>query len=155
MAKGMYESVAGKWNTIFPVSSYIIIVIVGIAEYFFIARNTNLLISFIGGLVFLLGVFLRDFSIKTLGDSWSIHVKADHVKALVIKGPYRYLNHPYYIGSLITIFGFLLIPNSYHTVLLVLFLQAPLYIFRMRLEEIELKKRFGTQFLSYKRRQRF
>ncbi|MCX5692561.1 MAG: isoprenylcysteine carboxylmethyltransferase family protein [Candidatus Omnitrophica bacterium] len=123
----------------------------GIGEYFIAGRQIRFIVSFSGVAVFIIGVSLRNLSIRTLGTSWSIHVCADNVERIVKKGPYRYIRHPYYLGSLLSLLGILLISNSYYAIMLIVLVQLPLYLMRMRLEEECLLEKFGKEYIVYKK----
>jgi len=151
LAKGKLERIGKERVTFIPLVSYIMIIAGGIGEYFIAGRQIRFIVSFSGVAVFIIGVSLRNLSIRTLGTSWSIHVCADNVERIVKKGPYRYIRHPYYLGSLFILLGLLLASNSYYSILLIFLLQVPLYLIRIALEEKELVRKFGEEYVIYKR----
>jgi protein-S-isoprenylcysteine O-methyltransferase Ste14 len=151
LSKEKPERIDKEWAMFIPLVTYIMIISAGVVEYFISGRQMNFTVSLLGLVVFIIGRTLRNLSISTLGRSWSIHVKSDNVECVIKKGPYRYTRHPYYLGSLVVLSGVLLIANSYYSFLLVIFIQAPLYFIRMRIEEKELSKKFGTEYSVYKK----
>jgi len=71
---------------------------------------------------------------------------------LVKTGPYKYVRNPMLTGIFIQLFGFGIILNSLS--LIIIF--TPLFIIvnvweLKRIEEPELKKRFGKEYLDYKK----
>jgi protein-S-isoprenylcysteine O-methyltransferase Ste14 len=107
--------------------------------------------------IFLLLAFLflgfRYYSIYTLGKYFTfvVTIKKDH--KLIDYGPYRYLMHPSYTGSLFGNFFYYLYFG--YDVLFVLLLQIISYYMlilkRIPLEEEILLKNFGNNFLEYKK----
>lgn len=63
--------------------------------------------TWVGAGAFVVGAFLRYWSMAVLGDRWSTRVYVvDH--PLVARGPYRLLRHPIYLGVSLEIAGFAL-----------------------------------------------
>lgn len=151
MSKGRLEKIDRDWATLMPLSAYVMIMASGISEYFIITRQVNFIASFTGSILFMAGRSLRNHSIQALGNYWSIHVKADSVGQIVHAGPYKYISHPYYISSLVSLAGVLLISNSYYSILLIFLFQLPLYIMRIYMEERELAGKFGKEYILYKK----
>jgi protein-S-isoprenylcysteine O-methyltransferase Ste14 len=151
IGRGKAERIMESCHTFVPLASYVAIAVFGVIEYFIIKRKIDLTVSFLGSLVFVIGITLRNFAIRTLGNSWSIHVWADGTKEIVRRGPYRYFRHPYYLGSLLSLSGILSIANSYCAIILIVLVQLPLYLMRMRLEEECLLEKFGEEYIVYKK----
>jgi protein-S-isoprenylcysteine O-methyltransferase Ste14 len=70
---------------------------------------------------------------------------------LIVSGPYAYARNPMHTGLFILMFGFAI----YYGSLLALFIFIPVYIFSdilmlIKIEEPELEKRLGTEYIKYK-----
>jgi len=102
------------------------------------------------GLMFLvLGYAIRATAILTLGKYFTgvVVIKNDH--QLIRTGPYRYLRHPAYTGTLLAHLGLGLAFANWFSLLFstVPFLLAAMY--RMRVEERALAETFGAEYSTY------
>lgn len=144
--------IINKWTLKILVTIHIVIIIAIIAEYFIIKRQINLSISIIGFILYIVALIGRNWSINTLGKYHSPYVKIIDKHLLIRKGPYKYLRHPYYLSVIFEFIGFPLVPNSYYSLCLSLFLYIPaLYILRIYPEEKAMIRKFGEEYLLYKR----
>jgi protein-S-isoprenylcysteine O-methyltransferase len=104
---------------------------------------------FIGGLVLMLaGLALRWYSIRVLGASFTTEVAAQSGQVVVESGPYRWIRHPSYTGSLLTVLGVLLNVAS----LAALIVAIAGYAYRIRVEERTLATALGRAYRDYMRR---
>ena len=112
----------------------------------------NILVSYIGILIFLLGGIITLVSRVQLGKhgSGSLVIEEDH--KLVNTGIYHYLRHPMYLGGLLGVLGMALGIRS----LIMLFVSGVFYfvIFRHRILEEErlLITEFGESYNAYMKR---
>ena len=139
-----------KWTFIALSSSYILIVLSSVAEYFLIIKTVNVFVAISGFIVFLAGVFLRRMSGENLGRNWSLHVEIKENHELITVGIYKYLKHPYYLGVMLELAGVCMISNSFYSLLLVFFVQLPLLAIRIFLEEKTLTSCFGDKYERYR-----
>jgi protein-S-isoprenylcysteine O-methyltransferase Ste14 len=72
---------------------------------------------------------------------------ADH---LVIRGVYKYLRHPIYIGIIFTILGLTVASGSVFGLIFLFVIVIPLNILRAYFEEKALLKKFGKEYEVYK-----
>ncbi len=96
-----------------------------------------------GVAVFLAGVGLRLWSMRTLSRAFSYDVKVVEGQELVHRGPYRVLRHPAYTGLLLWSAGFALWNPSLPGLAALLVLTAQEIAFRVRIEEKLLEEHFG------------
>jgi protein-S-isoprenylcysteine O-methyltransferase Ste14 len=107
---------------------------------------------FYAGIVLLVaGVTLRLWSILTLGDLHTLHVTTRSGQRVVEDGPYRWIRHPSYSGSLLTALGILVCATNWLS--LVCFVPVIIgYVYRIRIEESALVIDLGTPYSDYVKR---
>ena len=111
-------------------------------------------VVFITGLALMVGgMGLRWYSIWNLGSSFTCDVATRPGQQVVETGPYRWIRHPSYAGSLCTILGVLLCCDNYVS-LAALALAATAYAYRIRVEERVLLTDLGPAYREYMRRTR-
>lgn len=120
-------------------------------EYFLSKKHLNYTVSFIGLGIYLFAVWLRYWSIYSLGKFWSIHIEIRNDQSLVKNGPYRFMRHPSYLALFLKVPSVPLILNSYLTCILVILAYFPLIFIRMYYEEIELFKKFKKPYAEYRK----
>lgn len=143
-------TLSDRWSYYVMAISYIILLIGTVVEYFVVKRDINFILSSLGVLMYISGHLLRNWSIRTLGECWSLHIEIKENHKLLKEGPYKYLRHPNYLATLFKGIGFTLIPNSFYTFLYALVIFIPIRLIRIYLEEKELIKKFGNEYLRYK-----
>jgi len=144
----------GDWTLMLTSLIYFFTCLLIIIEFFYIDRERNLFILSLGILVFLLSAFIRYWAVKTLGNQWAIHAvgesKIQSEKHILIKnGPYKYIRHPIYLGTILELTGIALISNTYFVLFFILFIDIPLYIIRAVHEEKTSMLRFGNDYMDY------
>jgi protein-S-isoprenylcysteine O-methyltransferase Ste14 len=104
------------------------------------------------GLVLLVaGVGLRAYATRTLGRSFTLEVMTRPEQVVIDSGPYRWIRHPAYAGSLLTVLGILICSTNW----LSLACLAPVlvgYGYRIAIEERALALDMGQPYRSYMRR---
>ena len=106
-------------------------------------------VSFLGVAIMLLGIVLRQWAIWVLGGFFSTEVKIIRNQRIVKEGPYKILRHPSYTGLLMIILGFGLAAGTWLGTAVALLLFGSATGYRIRIEEIALKKEFGEEYLDY------
>jgi protein-S-isoprenylcysteine O-methyltransferase Ste14 len=71
------------------------------------------------------------------------------VERLATDGPYRFVRHPAYLGMTIALLGATIAMRSWPAILVLFFLFLPSEIYRAKLEEQALARKFGPQWESY------
>ena len=109
----------------------------------------------IGILGYLVALSLRVWGVKSLGDQWSIHIignaKLPIAQRLITSGVYKYMRHPVYLGIILEQIAIPLIPNLYYTFFIALAFTVPFQLLKIRIEETEMTKRFGSNYVAYKK----
>ena len=101
---------------------------------------------------FVLGLALRWYSIAYLGRYFTVNVAvaADH--RVMDSGPYRYIRHPSYTGSLTAFFGLALCFGNIVSIALLVVPITGVFLHRMRIEEAALQSGLGQAYTQYMRR---
>ena len=107
----------------------------------------------IGLPIIIAGVLLSGYCIYYFIRSKGTPVPLNPSPKLVDKGPYAYIRNPMLTGAFTQIFGFGILCNS----LSLAFIITPLFIFLnfielKKIEEPELEKRLGEEYIEYKKR---
>jgi protein-S-isoprenylcysteine O-methyltransferase len=107
---------------------------------------------FLGVAIFAVGIVWRGFSIIYLGRFFTPNVSIATDHRLIDTGPYRFIRHPTYTGSLLIVFGFGLAFANAASFALIFFPSAAVFLWRMHIEERALTDAFGEQYRLYSRR---
>lgn len=101
-----------------------------------------------GAAAMVAGVALRGWAIATLGRQFTVRISTEPAHSLVTEGPYRWLRHPGYLGSLITVLGALVAFDSWPGLAL-LALPGAASAWRIAVEEAALRRHFGSAYDLY------
>jgi protein-S-isoprenylcysteine O-methyltransferase Ste14 len=104
-----------------------------------------------GCMLALTGAILVLRSRAELGSAWSLLPRADRDAGLITTGPYRFVRHPIYLGLTVLATGNALGFGSYLAFLIVLTGIVPTFVWRARVEELQLSHTFGERFALYRR----
>ncbi|MBP2132707.1 protein-S-isoprenylcysteine O-methyltransferase Ste14 [Methanomicrobium sp. W14] len=119
----------------------------------FIHDNYNISLTaifyWIGILLMAGGIALRCFSIWMLKESFTLSVMTKTNQSLVRNGPYQYIRHPAYAGSILTLLGFAFVLRTLLAPFAVLAICICTYGYRIFIEEKSLLKHFGKQYQDY------
>lgn len=104
---------------------------------------------FTGLALFLLGLIIRWVAIIHLGRFFTVNVAiaADH--RLITTGPYRYLRHPSYTGSLLIFLGLGLCTLNFYALAIIVVPILLAFLWRIRIEETALEATFGERYKTY------
>lgn len=106
---------------------------------------------FVAGLVLMgSGLTLRWWAVAALGSNFSVEVGIQPEQELIAVGPYRWVRHPSYTGSLLTIIGVGICCANWIAVA-ALALPFVGYGYRIHVEEQALLLRFGEAYRGYMR----
>ena len=98
------------------------------------------------------GLLLWMLSMAHLGDSLKVlpNQSDSQRDVLVMKGVYKYLRHPLYVGITLTLFGLFLACGSTLGMIYLFVIVVPLNLFRANLEEKALSEQFGESYRAYR-----
>jgi len=99
-----------------------------------------------------LGLALRVWSMTTLGAFYTRALMVSEGQTVVQDGPYRWIRHPGYLGSVLVWIGLPLSLANWIAAMAVVLLMGVAYGRRIRTEEAMLLREFGADYLQYKRR---
>lgn len=95
------------------------------------------------------GIILRQWSISILGGFFSVMVSVQEGQTILRRGPYRFIRHPSYTGTLLTLTGIGLAVQSWGALLTLLVMFGIVYSYRIRVEEKALVEQFGNEYVAY------
>eukprot|EP01024_Parvocaulis_polyphysoides_P039830 TRINITY_DN3604_c0_g2_i1.p1 TRINITY_DN3604_c0_g2~~TRINITY_DN3604_c0_g2_i1.p1 ORF type:complete len:208 (-),score=14.84 TRINITY_DN3604_c0_g2_i1:210-833(-) len=97
------------------------------------------------------GVFLRMWSMRTLGPlfTFQIGIRKDHT--LIKTGPYKFVRHPSYVGLFLAQYALVIFDGLRNPKLLIIFvpLSAIKFCLRIWSEEKMMKEEFGKEWTQY------
>lgn len=108
----------------------------------------------VAAVVFAGGIALRWWAILTLGRWFTVDVAIHAEQRVVTHGPYRYVRHPSYTGSLVAFLGVALLMHSVPAILVALAPIAGAMAWRIHVEEGALRAAFGDAYRDYAARTR-
>jgi len=103
----------------------------------------------IGLSLFLLGLIIRWIAIIHLGRFFTVNVAIADDHQLITTGPYRYVRHPSYTGTLLIFLGFGLCMLNIFSLAAVFLPITAAFLWRMHVEEVVLKQAFGDGYKTY------
>lgn len=107
----------------------------------------------VAGLVVMgIGIAVRSFAIAQLGrlHSPNVAVQADH--RVVDTGLYKHVRHPSYLGAIVAFLGCAIALGNWISIVVVMVLTVPAYLFRIREEEAALADSLGAPYRAYQAR---
>jgi len=127
-----------------------------ITGYFDFAQlNFNIYWRFMAGLLIVfLGISLLFWAHFHLGKNWSpiIEKKFSKSRKLIISGPYKYIRHPIYTASFITLLGLFILSSNWILAGIPLIILILFYMSKIPREEKELIRNFGKKYINYKKK---
>jgi protein-S-isoprenylcysteine O-methyltransferase Ste14 len=105
--------------------------------------------NWVGLLLLIAGSTFRLWAIQQAGAAFIPHVKVEAKHRLVTVGPYAYVRHPSYLGTLGSYLGIAVLFGSTIGALALVLLVIPAMIFRILKEEQLLSQRFGEAWKKY------
>jgi len=109
-------------------------------------------VSYLGIVLMVLGILLRQWSIAVLGRFFSPIVATQKGQKVVDDGPYRLVRHPSYTGLLLILVGLGVAWQSWGAVLLLVVISGLALYYRMYAEERVLISELGDEYIKYSKR---
>ena len=106
----------------------------------------------LGLVLFIVGLIIRWIAIVHLGRFFTVNVAIAEDHQLITTGPYRYVRHPSYTGTLMIFLGFGLCMLNIFSLAAVFIPITAAFIWRMHVEESALRQAFGSAYESYANR---
>jgi protein-S-isoprenylcysteine O-methyltransferase len=103
----------------------------------------------IGLILMVFGLVVRWIAIIHLGRFFTVNVSIAKDHQLITTGPYRYVRHPSYSGTLLMFLGFGLCMLNIFSLTAVVLPILIAFLWRMHVEEEALKAAFGDRYQSY------
>ena len=125
-------------STMFIVIAYIVCGAALIASSFLDRFNVAVLpawIAWLGIVIALAGFGLRIWSMSMLGKFYTRTLKVTENQSIVRAGPYRFIRHPGYLGSILIWSGVAASTTNWIVLLTVLVVMFGVYIYRIQSEE--------------------
>ena len=107
-------------------------------------------IAWVGVCIGALGVLIRLWSVLTLRDRYTRTLLVGTSHSFERGGPYRFVRHPGYVGSLLTLNGIALASGDLLTLIVSVAATAVAYTYRIRVEDAMLLSRFGAAYQQYR-----
>lgn len=112
------------------------------------------LLAWSGQSLMLAGMLLRYWSVRVLARFFTIDVAVQEGHELIRRGPYRWVRHPSYTGSLATFLGFGLALGNLWSLLVLMTPVVIAFLRRIRVEERVLAEAFPAEYPEYARQTR-
>ncbi len=141
---------AEKWSLPLLFVIHCLVLSAVIIEFNIANRPLQPWVSGLGLILFFAALVLRLWSLRTLGEYWSLHVEIRPDQRLITTGPYRLMRHPAYAAIILEFIGIPLVGNCYLSLLAVVLLYFPVLALRIVIEEKALVKKFGPAYIGYK-----
>lgn len=113
------------------------------------------LITFsIGLLIMCSGVFLRWWSVKTLGRHVTCTIVTSPDQPVITTGPYRFVRHPSYLGLILALTGIGIMQENWLSIAALVLVPLTGIIYRIHVEENALSTALGDAYTSYASRRK-
>ena len=106
-------------------------------------------VYYVGLFAYTNGLLLRWFSVFYLGRFYSFEVVIADDHQVIQTGPYRYLRHPAYSGSLLSFFGLGICSGNFLSLLLLTLPIGWALLHRIKIEEAALSDALGKNYVDY------
>jgi protein-S-isoprenylcysteine O-methyltransferase Ste14 len=106
---------------------------------------------FIGLTLMVLGIILRQYAIRVLGRYFTREVATRADQTVVQNGPYKFVRHPAYSGTLLTMLGIGLAMTNWASLVAILVCSFPGFFYRVMVEERALRTSLGQPYVEYMR----
>lgn len=94
----------------------------------------------------------RSWSIYTLGRFFKLTVVIQDDHRVIDSGPYKFVRHPSYIGSIVAMTGLGLAEGDWVSVAIMFLGTLTAFVLRIRIEERTLAAELGEEYVAYSQR---
>jgi protein-S-isoprenylcysteine O-methyltransferase len=98
------------------------------------------------------GLAVRAWAMATLGRHYTRTLRTLDEQQVVDRGPYRFVRHPGYTGSILVWLGYALALGNWIATAITVVLLTAVYLWRMNAEEALLQRSFGDRYADYQLR---
>ena len=109
------------------------------------------LVAWVGVVLGVLGLWLRLWAVLTLRERYTRTLLVQREHAVERNGPYRWVRHPGYLGSLLCLNGIALASGNVVTLIASLLATSAAYSYRVKVEEDMLVDLLGPAYAEYRR----
>jgi protein-S-isoprenylcysteine O-methyltransferase Ste14 len=109
----------------------------------------NVMIVVLGDFLLAAGIFVRIWAIRHLGKLFTVDVGIQPGHHVVQDGPFRFVRHPSYSGSLLAWIGVGLLTRNWLGFFVIVICTFVAYVLRISVEEKVLREQFGTEYEKY------
>ena len=109
-------------------------------------------IAWLGVIVGCAGLALRLWAVLTLRERYTRTLLVRDEHSIECGGPYRWVRHPGYLGSLLCLNGIALASGNYVTVFASLVITIAAYTYRIKVEDEMLVAALGDSYAEYRRK---
>jgi len=109
-------------------------------------------LGYAGCALIVIGLGLRFWAIRALGRRFTVQVAIVEGHSIVQRGLYRFVRHPAYLGSLVSLLGLGLAFENWASIAAALALPLLATLNRIRIEEAMLIAHFGEEYRQYQAR---
>jgi protein-S-isoprenylcysteine O-methyltransferase Ste14 len=123
-----------------------------IIAFYFTFHNIALLPEWTfypGIILMILGIFIRQWSIRVLGVFFSVDVGIQKGQKVIQNGPYKLVRHPSYTGLLLTLIGIGLALQSLGAVIIIILVFSVTFGYRIHVEEKLLISKLNGEYIQY------
>lgn len=151
MVKALFQTEKTDWLFLIPATTIWVIALFVTAWDFVQIQGTTYRFGIVNGFglgLGLSGAAIRRVAKRTLGKYYSIALRTSQEHELITHGIYKHVRHPAYLGALMATMAIPLFFASLHGLFLMLGL-VPCYLYRIKIEEIMLVRKFGDEYQEY------
>ena len=153
VAKSLERTASDKGSSNLIVALFwIVIILPPLLNFLQVGQIESSAFRWLGLLIMVLGLGLRFWSMRVLGEYYTRTLRVTDTQAIVSQGPYRVIRHPGYLGTIFVWIGFALAVGNWIATLIVAILLFSVYGYRIRSEEAMLIDKFGNEYEKYRKR---
>jgi protein-S-isoprenylcysteine O-methyltransferase len=143
---------ADRGSTRLILATYVAVIAVNVA---FGGASTGTVEPFwrwMGLVCMVVGLAVRAWAMTTLGRHYTRTLRTLDQQQIVDRGPYRFVRHPGYTGSILVWLGYALALGNWIATAITVALLTAVYLWRMNAEEALLQRSFGDRYADYRLR---